>query len=76
MRSSSGSRSNGQTNAEVQPPQDDSHEPVNGFNTGAVKAFLGRDAAAAGAVVYKPAEVAGSNRSSGGAWGAKCEFML
>ncbi|EMC94385.1 hypothetical protein BAUCODRAFT_73376, partial [Baudoinia panamericana UAMH 10762] len=58
QRSSSASGANG-------PRQ---YTPANGFNADEVKAALGKDATPA---PYKPAEVAGGARVSGGSWGAK-----
>ena len=51
--------------------QDEVEPSVNGFNAAEVRAFLGRDI---GLAAYKPAEAAGSGRSSGGAWGSKREY--
>ena len=48
--------------------QESVHQPVNGFNSAEVKAFLGREGAVP---AYKPAQAMEGNRSSGGAWGSK-----
>ena len=49
-------------------PQEEVHQPVNGFNSAEVNAFLSRDV---GVAAYKPADVVGSGRGSGGAWASK-----
>ena len=68
-RSSSAGGSNGQVRIAA-ASQDEFEQSVNGFNAAEVKAFLGRDI---GLAPYKPAEVAGNARASGGAWGSKRE---
>ena len=69
QRSSSASGRNGQEKADS-TAQEEIHQPVHGFNAAEVKAFLGRES---GSAAYKPAEIAGTGRTSG-AWGSKREY--
>lgn len=71
QRNSGTGSSNGQPRT-GETSQGNAEQSVNGFNAAQVKAFLSRDA---GVEPYKPADGSTSARASGGAWGAKREYV-
>lgn len=72
QRSSIPNTSNGSAKVDASLSTEESYQPVNGFNTTEVKAFLGRDIGVTAS--YKFPEAADASARSGSAWGPKREY--